>query len=319
MANVLIVPDAYADQFSELLAIGRQKLPVQVVDSSSLPAPTWANVLVSGNESSGTDPIITGGDTLRFAGTGQFQAPSSFRWTIASTNRLSLSADTLSLIFQYCQFNSTVVNPTLRQQASTAPGHDLYVQGQESTGATSAAVGGGLNLQGGEGGTNASGGYVSVVGGIGGAAGGDAELKGGASTGASATGGNVAIAGGGALTAGNVSIDGGAGTNSGGDITVNGGTSSVAGGDVTVEGGSGGSTGGTVLVQAGYSSTTTGRVQVRGAGAQLLVDAHDSELGFFGTTAIAKPTVTGSTGANVALQNLLTALANLGLITDSTT
>lgn len=40
---------------------------------------------------------------------------------------------------------------------------------------------------------------------------------------------------------------------------------------------------------------------------------------FDGGTAIAKPTVTGATGGNVALQNLLTALANLGMITDSTT
>ncbi len=32
-----------------------------------------------------------------------------------------------------------------------------------------------------------------------------------------------------------------------------------------------------------------------------------------------KQDITGSTGANAALQNLLTALAALGLITDSTT
>lgn len=36
-------------------------------------------------------------------------------------------------------------------------------------------------------------------------------------------------------------------------------------------------------------------------------------------TAIAKPTITGSRGGNVALANLLTALANYNLITDSTT
>jgi hypothetical protein len=40
-------------------------------------------------------------------------------------------------------------------------------------------------------------------------------------------------------------------------------------------------------------------------------------IGFNGTTAIAKPTVTGSRGANAALASLLTALANYGLITDS--
>lgn len=42
-------------------------------------------------------------------------------------------------------------------------------------------------------------------------------------------------------------------------------------------------------------------------------------LGFFGSAAIAKPAVTGSRGGNAALASLLTQLANLGLITDSTT
>jgi hypothetical protein len=41
------------------------------------------------------------------------------------------------------------------------------------------------------------------------------------------------------------------------------------------------------------------------------------QFGFFGATPVAKPTVTGSRGANAALQSLLAALANLGLITDS--
>ena len=43
------------------------------------------------------------------------------------------------------------------------------------------------------------------------------------------------------------------------------------------------------------------------------------QLGFFGTAASGKPTVTGSRGGNAALASLLTALAGLGLITDSTT
>jgi hypothetical protein len=43
------------------------------------------------------------------------------------------------------------------------------------------------------------------------------------------------------------------------------------------------------------------------------------DVGFNGTVPIAKPTVTGSRGANAALQSLLTALANYGLVTDSTT
>lgn len=41
-------------------------------------------------------------------------------------------------------------------------------------------------------------------------------------------------------------------------------------------------------------------------------------LGFYGTAPITKPAPTGSRGGNAALASLLTALANLGLITDST-
>lgn len=44
-----------------------------------------------------------------------------------------------------------------------------------------------------------------------------------------------------------------------------------------------------------------------------------STLGFYSTSAITKPTVTGSRGGNAALASLLTELANLGLITDSST
>lgn len=41
-------------------------------------------------------------------------------------------------------------------------------------------------------------------------------------------------------------------------------------------------------------------------------------LGFYSATPVAKQTVTGSRGANAALASLMTALANLGLVTDST-
>jgi hypothetical protein len=42
-------------------------------------------------------------------------------------------------------------------------------------------------------------------------------------------------------------------------------------------------------------------------------------VGFNSTAPISKPTVSGSRGGNAALASLLTALANYGLITDSTT
>jgi hypothetical protein len=49
------------------------------------------------------------------------------------------------------------------------------------------------------------------------------------------------------------------------------------------------------------------------------IDPVANQLGFHGATPVAKQTVTGSRGGNAALANLLTALANLGLITDNTT
>jgi len=48
-------------------------------------------------------------------------------------------------------------------------------------------------------------------------------------------------------------------------------------------------------------------------------DAIDLQMGFFNTAPVYKPVVTGSRASGAALQNLLTQLANLGLITDSTT
>jgi len=46
--------------------------------------------------------------------------------------------------------------------------------------------------------------------------------------------------------------------------------------------------------------------------------ASATKIGFYGATTITKPTVTGSRGGNAALASLCTALANLGLITNST-
>ena len=47
--------------------------------------------------------------------------------------------------------------------------------------------------------------------------------------------------------------------------------------------------------------------------------ADGSKIGFNNATPIVKPAITGSKGGNVALTNLLTQLANYGLVTDSTT
>lgn len=48
-----------------------------------------------------------------------------------------------------------------------------------------------------------------------------------------------------------------------------------------------------------------------------VIGIQAAKLGFFNTAPVVKPTVTGSRGANAALASLLTALAGLGLVTDS--
>jgi hypothetical protein len=59
-------------------------------------------------------------------------------------------------------------------------------------------------------------------------------------------------------------------------------------------------------------------LDIVGDGAVRIGDGS-ATIGAFGATPIVRPTVTGSRGGNAALASLLTALANLGWIIDSTT
>jgi hypothetical protein len=59
------------------------------------------------------------------------------------------------------------------------------------------------------------------------------------------------------------------------------------------------------------------RVQTVG-GSVMLGNSAGGSIGFYGTFGTTKPTITGSRGANAALASLLTALASMGLITNST-
>jgi hypothetical protein len=77
-----------------------------------------------------------------------------------------------------------------------------------------------------------------------------------------------------------------------------------------------------VLVSRSTSGSSVNVARVRASGAfQVLgeLDHDGSTLGFYNTTPTTKPTITGSRGANAALADLLTKLAGLGLLTDSTT
>ena len=71
---------------------------------------------------------------------------------------------------------------------------------------------------------------------------------------------------------------------------------------------------------AGAGSTADVTLLGRNGNVALTVnDTSGIRLGFYGTSPQGKPTVTGSRGANAALASLLTALANIGLLVDSST
>lgn len=62
-----------------------------------------------------------------------------------------------------------------------------------------------------------------------------------------------------------------------------------------------------------------GDLRIQKVGSSGGISLPSANMGFNGATPIAKPTITGSKGANAALTSLLTQLAAYGLITDSTT
>ena len=74
-------------------------------------------------------------------------------------------------------------------------------------------------------------------------------------------------------------------------------------------------------------ATYTGRIDAAATdwtgtariGFSVSTDGTQPLISFYGGTPAAKPTITGSRGGNAALASLLTALAGLGLLTDSTT
>ncbi len=80
---------------------------------------------------------------------------------------------------------------------------------------------------------------------------------------------------------------------------------------------------GGLVTSAGLTSLLGG-LYVEGSAAEFFTNATNigtktgATIGFYGATAVTKPTVSGSRGGNAALASLMTALANLGLVTNST-
>ena len=68
-----------------------------------------------------------------------------------------------------------------------------------------------------------------------------------------------------------------------------------------------------IIVSGGTASIANGDMSIMSGSLRM-----PSKVGF-GVTPVSRPTVTGSRGGNAALTSLLSALASLGLITNSTT
>lgn len=178
--------------------------------------------------------------------------------------------------------------------------------GAGGTGTTGTQSGGVARLSGGDGGnaignTSAGpGGQALVIGGGGGGAsenpsgpGGDVSIEGG-------TGGENTTSGGASGNGGNAGVIGGnAGSNGGG-------ATKGAGGNATIDAGAGNPNGNVNIGNTNAVNVNIGRAA--------------GNLGFHDATAVAKQTVSGArNNPEAALADLLTKLANLGLITNSTT
>lgn len=96
----------------------------------------------------------------------------------------------------------------------------------------------------------------------------------------------------------------------------------VAGGNIYGNGASIQLYGGSHATTASHAIIDANSFYVRtqsGSAKMFEVIPNASALGFYGATPVTKPAVTGSRGGNAALASLITKLASLGLVTDSTT
>lgn len=259
-----------------------------------------ANRLPSSNTSSDVVDIVRFGDegllTTNASGLGglpiNFISPSSGEVVTYDGANLVLASGTAS-----STFTEVLAAGNTYQDGDSIVGADGGLTGASFTFTTgSGQFGGNLTLRGGGGST--TGGKIDIQGGAGDDNGGVVNIIGGIGR-ASDGQGHVNITGGEATVGegAKVILSGGRGATDGGAITLNGG-----------EGQAG--PGGNVEIRGGPGSTTRGDV--------IVCKASGDTLGFFGVTPVSQQSVTGSPGGNAALQNLLTALDNLGIISDDT-
>ena len=270
-----------------------------------------------------------GSDTqIQYNNAGVLGANANFTYS-SSLNTLSLGPATGTATF-------TTRAPTTAQNPSTfviAAQNSIRTSGTSPGGAltlrsgngrpTGAGNGGAVSITSGNAGTTGNGGAINITSGNGGTTsgnGGDFNLTGGSGE----FGSIVSLfAGDGTSLPGYIRGVGGNFTGGGGGSQFQcGGGTLTDGGSVFFLGGTG-DTGGSIELRPGFGSTTNGFVVLNNAfsdtGVKVAGASGAPTIGFYGATPIVKPTITGSRASGAALQDLLTKLASLGLITDSTT
>lgn len=284
---ILITDDAFADQLVHALLMGRQRLPVRVVDASTLTA-TWAAVLAAGAVSGGTSPEISTGDALRWADATRVANTGNMRIGTAWTAYASTATADVQLI-DWDGTNLTIANgvvPVILDGASvqmrTGGFTRFRVNSTEVVMSVSSFSWNATLVP-----------MISQVAATAGNPGSDMTMQ--AQSGA--PGGDLALVGGddsGATQGGNAYLRGGASAT---------GTAGQA-----------------------YMQHADGYIAIRVQGApgaawagNQAINVGTGGLAFFDGTTAVKPSVTGSKAANAALASLCTTLANMGLITDNTT
>jgi len=265
---------------------------------------------------------------IQFNNSNAFGASANFTFN-STTSTVNLGATTGSATYT-TRVPTTAQNPiglivaaqNSIRTTGTSPGGTLTLLSGNGR-PTGAGNGGALSITSGNAGTTGNGGAINITSGNGGTTsgnGGDFNLI----SGSGEISGIVnLIAGNGTVSPGYVRGQGGGfvGFSSGAQFQCGNGTL-TNGGSVFFLGGNG-DTGGNIELTPGIGSTTNGFATLNNAfsnsGLKVAGASGAPTIGFYGATPIVKPTVTGSRASGAALQDLLTQLANLGLITDSTT
>ena len=295
---------------------------------------------------------------VQFNNAGSFGGDAGFTFTGTGTSG-NLTVGNVTGVTSSTGATSPTLTVQTGAPTATQNGGALTVKTPNATAATKAAggitiqagngltsgLGGSVSIVAGSTPTSYTSGSVSLTGGSG-FGGGSINLTGGTSTSgatfggginliggpASNIGGGIAMSGGSAPTGGTIAADAGTssiGNGAGASFRMFGGNTLGAGGSGTFYGGDAGPFNGQVggsfsfTTGLGDSGANNGAITFSTPIGQALKFSDDTisavQIGFYGTTPVAKPTVTGSRATGAALVSLLTQLASLGLITDSTT